>query len=324
MFRSFRSRLILASLLWTGGLLLLMHLASMFFIHTLPSFRSADTHVWIAMGVVTMIGGLLAARASLVTLRTLRSRVEEVSGGTRPRVDGRYPREVQPLIDSLNRLLDDRERSIARANAAAGDLAHGLKTPLALLAREAETARAAGHSELAEAIALHVQRMSNHIDYHLARSRIVVAGTVGADRSAVGPCVDALSRTLLKLYADHSVGLESSVEPGLQTRVRAEDLEEMLGNVLDNAFKWARSRVKLAAVSSGASLTVTIEDDGPGLPAAKRESVLERGVRLDESAPGSGLGLSIVRELVEHYGGSLSLGESPLGGLLVTIQLPAA
>jgi signal transduction histidine kinase len=321
---SLRSRLILASLLWTAGLLLLMHLASTHLIHVLPSFRSMDLRVWIALGVVAMVGGLLAARAGLVTLRRLREQIEEVSSGIRPRVDGAYPAEVGPLIDSLNRMLEERERTVKRAHAVAGDLAHALKTPLALLAREADAARTTGAADLAEAIARHVQRMAAQIDYQLARTRLISSAASMTDRTPLGPIVDALLRTLGKIHADRRHVLASDVESGLVARVRQEDLEEMLGNVLDNACKWASTEVRIRATGDEARLTVVIEDDGPGLREAMRSLVLERGVRLDESAPGSGIGLSIVRELAEHYGGSASLGASSLGGLLVQLDLPAA
>jgi len=319
---SLRTRLIVASVLWTAGLLLLMHLASLFFIHTLPSFQSMNLHVWIGLGLIAMIGGAFAARTSLVTLRRLRGKVEDVSGGAVTRVDGVYPVEVQPLIDSLNRMLEEREHSVRRAYAAAGDLAHGLKTPLALLSREADVARAAGQTELADAILGHVQRMSAHVDYHLARARVVASSPTRADRAPVRPRVEALVRALSKIYATRAIAFASDVEGDLHVRARREDLDEMLGNVLDNACKWARARVTVTARPHATGVMMTIDDDGPGLAPEKRAAALERGVRLDESAPGSGLGLSIVRELAEHYGGSISLDRSPLGGLRVQITLP--
>lgn len=321
---SLRTRLILASVLWTAGLLLLMHLASMYFIHALPSFRSLDLHVWIGIGVVAMIGGLLAARTGLVTLRRLRGKVEDVSGGVSPRVDGAYPAEVQPLIDSLNRMLADRERSVARAEAVAGDLAHALRTPLALLAREAEVARAAGHADLANAITRQVHRMTSQINHQLARARLISSPMMSADRTPVGPAVAALLRTLRTLYAEKQPTLRDHVAPNLVARVRREDLDELLGNVLDNACKWARHEVAIRVTGDESRLTVMVEDDGPGLPESMRSRVLDRGVRLDEASPGSGIGLSIVRELVEHYGGSIALGTASMGGLAVRLDLPAA
>jgi signal transduction histidine kinase len=235
-----------------------------------------------------------------------------------------YPAEVQPLIDSVNALIGAREKSIQRAYAAAGDLAHGLKTPLALLTREAELAGAAGNAEMADAIMQQVRRMSSQVDYHLARARVAAAGPMDTARCPVAPCAAALVRTVSKLYAARGLAITAEVAPEVGARVRLEDLEEILGNLLDNACKWARTKVELTAGMDGPRVVLTVEDDGPGLPDSLRDAVLERGVRLDEAAPGSGLGLSIVRDLTEHYGGSIHLGKSELGGLRARVSLPFA
>jgi signal transduction histidine kinase len=325
MFRSLRSRLILASLLWTAGLLLLMHLLSLQFIHALPSIRTNHAAgVGTAAGILMLGAGLLAAWASLKPLRRLGEKVLAVSSGEAPRIDGTYPSEVQPVIDRLNVMLTDRERAVTRAHAVAGDLAHALKTPIALLVLQADAARAAGHITVAEAIATHARLMTDQVDRHLARARIAASGPMGTDRCRVEPCVDALVRTMKTLHADRALHVSFAGAAEADVLVRHEDLEEILGNVLDNACKWARSRVRLEVQRQGAALLFTIDDDGPGLPAAARDVVLQRGVRLDERAPGSGLGLAIVRELVEHYGGTISLSDSPSGGLRVAIALPAA
>lgn len=300
-----------------------MHIASMALIHALPRMRGSDA-TWPAVaGLTLMVLGLWGARVSLAPLLQLQRKVVAVRKGEVMRIDGEYPTEVQSLIDSLNALIEDREQSIQRAHATAGDLAHGLKTPLALLAREADLAIAAGHSELADALTQHVRRMANLVDYHLARARVAASGPTASARCLVAPCATALVRTLSKLYAARALELSAVVPPDLNARVRREDLDEILGNLLDNACKWTRTKVVLHAVSNGSELIVTVEDDGPGLPDALRRVVLERGVRLDEAAPGSGLGLSIVRDLTEHYGGSITLTESSLGGLCARISLPA-
>lgn len=320
--RSLRSRLILASVLWTGGLLLLMHIASMLLLHVLPRMRGVDAKGPAVVGIALMLAGLWAARASLVPFLRLREKVVALQKGEDLRIDGRYPTEVQPLIDSLNALLEDREKSIKRAYATAGDLAHGLKTPLALLARESAVASASGSPELAEAIAQQVRRMSSQVDYHLARSRVAASGPTGSARCLVDECASAVVRTVSKLYAERGLEFSTSVVPGLRARIQREDLEEILGNLLDNACKWARSKVALEVVDHGAMLVLTVEDDGPGLPDALRKVVLERGVRGDEAAAGSGLGLSIVRDVTEHYGGSIALSDSKLGGLCARISIP--
>jgi len=303
---------------------MLMHILSMLLIHALPRFRSHEAGIPSAIGIAVMIVALWWARRSLAPLLRLREKVGAVRKGEDARIEGSYPAEVQPLIDSLNALLADREKSIKRAYATAGDLAHGLKTPLALLTREAELAGAAGNAEMAEAIMQQVRRMSNQVDYHLARARVAAAGPTGTAGCAVAPCASALVRTVSKLYAERGLVVTATVPPELSARVRLEDLEEILGNLLDNGCKWARTTVVLGVIPDESMLVLTVEDDGPGLPDSLRGVVLERGVRLDEAAPGSGLGLSIVRDLTEHYGGSISLGESKLGGLCARISLPRA
>jgi signal transduction histidine kinase len=323
MLRSLRSRLILASVLWTAGLLMLMHIITLMMIHVMPRFRSSRSAGPILGALAMMAAGLLGARVGLTPFRRLRERLQAVRIGEDQRVEGVYPSEIQPLIDELNALLENREKAVKRAIATAGDLAHGLKTPLALLAQEAERAEAAGQTELAGSILQQVDRMSRQVNYHLARARAAASGVDGSARCPVALCADALARTLSKLYAGRSLSISASVAADLFARVQREDLDEMLGNLLDNACKWAKSRITLEAARYGAMIVVTLDDDGPGLAPDLRTVVLERGVRIDEAAPGSGLGLAIVRELAELYGGSVSLDDSPLGGLRARLALPA-
>jgi signal transduction histidine kinase len=318
--RSLRSTLILASLLWTAGLLMFMHMLSLLLIHVFPRFRGHEVlPLSIAFGL--MVAGVLLLRRGLAPFARLRRRLSAVHTGQQRRVEGVYPAEVQPLIDDLNLLLEAREKAVQRAVATAGDLAHGLKTPLALLQQEVQRASEAGQSELAESIAQQVHRMDRQVDYHLARARAAASGASGA-RCPVGDCADALVRTLQKLYTGRALRIVSHVAPGLCVRAQREDLDEMLGNLLDNACKWAAVNVVLEASSVGNLVMLTVADDGPGLAPALREAALERGVRLDEAAPGSGLGLAIVRDLAELYGGSVTLEDSRLGGLQARLSLP--
>lgn len=302
---------------------MLMHMTSMIFFHLFGRAFNIHSIAPIGAGILLMAVGALAVRHGLTPFRRLRQRLMAVRRGEDQRVEGAYPTEVQPLIDDLNALLEDREKAVKRAIATAGDLAHGLKTPLALLTQEADRAAAAGNPELAESIAQQVERMSRQVNYHLARARAAASGAGGAARCQVGSCADALVRTVLKLYAGRALEISSTIPADLRARVQREDLDEILGNLLDNACKWARSRILLEGSRMDSMMVVTVDDDGPGLEGVLRTVVLERGVRIDEAAPGSGLGLAIVRDLAELYGGSISLGESPLGGLRARVSLPA-
>jgi signal transduction histidine kinase len=316
--------LILASVLWTAGLLFLLHMTALHVVHAVPQFRGRPAAISNVIAVLAMAGGLFAARQSLTPFRRLRHSLRSLRAGEGPRVPGEYPHEVQPLVNELNALLEDREKAVKRALATAGDLAHGLKTPLALLAQDAERAAAAGNLELAESISQQVERMSRQVSFQLARARAAASGSTGAARCLVAPCAEALARTLRKLHAGRSLEIRANVPPELFARVQREDLEEILGNLLDNACKWASARVTLNATQTSGALLLTVDDDGPGLPQELRAKVLERGVRADEAAPGSGLGLAIVRDLAELYGGTIALEGSPLGGLRATVTLPAS
>ena len=305
-------------------MLMLMHMFVLVVMHVFPVIRGTHSVIAVIVGVALMTGGIVGVRQGFMPFRRLRQRLSAVRAGDDRRVAGEYPTEVQPLIDEMNALLEDRETAVKRAVATAGDLAHGLKTPLALLAQLADQAGAEGHPELADSISQQVERMSRQVNYHLARARAAASGAAGAPRCPLADCAEALVRTVLKLYAGRGLDISSPIAPDLCARVQREDLDEILGNLLDNACKWAHSRVVLDACRSGAMLLVTLDDDGPGLTPELRNVVLERGVRIDETSPGSGLGLAIVRDLAEVYGGTISLDESPLGGLRVQVSLPAS
>jgi signal transduction histidine kinase len=282
------------------------------------------THI--AMGllvVASLVGGLFLVRKAVAPFQSLRAGLSLVREGRGQRIDGDYPSEVQPLVNDLNALLEERERAVARALATAGDLAHGLKTPLAVLAQEAEQAAAEGHHELAATLRQLVERMQRQVDYHLARARATAtARTAPGVRCAVLPSVEGLVRTMRRPHAGRELTIEADVAPAHEIRGRREDLEEMLGNLLDNACKWARSRVRVSSSAEGDWLSISVDDDGPGLDASMRARVLQRGVRADQQVGGSGLGLAIVNDLAELHGGSVALETSPLGGTRARLQLP--
>jgi signal transduction histidine kinase len=283
------------------------------FTYTLPALL-------LALGC--MLWGLVVVRWGLRPIERLRARLLAVRDGRDARVAGRYPSEVEPLVSDLNALLEQRERAVQRAQAKAGDLAHGLKTPLAVLAQEAERAAAAGHSELAALLRQQVERMRGQVDYHLAQAG-AAAGATGSASASVRESAEGLARTLLRLHAERGLAIDVAVEPGHAFRGRREDLDEMLGNLLDNACKWARSRVRVSSSLADASVVLTVDDDGPSLDPSLRERVLQRGVRADEAAPGTGIGLAIVRDLAELYGGRVALERAPTGGLRAELALPA-
>jgi signal transduction histidine kinase len=259
----------------------------------------------------------------LETLRDLRTRLSGVRQGVDRRIAGRYPQELQPLIDDLNALLDHRERAVDRAIAKAGDLAHGLKTPLAVIAQEADRARAAGHAEFGDPVREQIDRMRRQIDYHLAHARAAASAAAPGARSSVAESADGVARALRRLHADRGLAIEVRSSPDLAVRCQREDLDEILGNLVENACKWANARVVVQSALDHATVVVTVDDDGPGIAADMREAVLQRGVRADESSAGTGFGLAIVRDLAELYGGSIGLADSPLGGLQARLHLPS-
>jgi signal transduction histidine kinase len=327
--RSLRTRVLVGAAFWTVGLFIAVSVMVTTGLLRFPAAHVAIygwfSHTLAGASIVAvgcMAAGLWYVGRGFSALDHLRARLADVREGRASHVDGTHPREVEPLVSDLNALLDHRERAIRRAVAKAGDLAHGLKTPLAVLSHEADRASAAGQRELADAVGEQVQRMRRQVDYHLAQARAAAAGATAGARCAVLDSIDGLVRTLLRLHDDRRLAIDVDVPPDHIVRVQREDLDEMLGNLLDNACKWARSRVRAASAIDGTGIVITIDDDGAGLEASKREIVMRRGVRADEAAPGTGLGLAIVQDLAELYGGSISLDAPPSGGLRARLRLP--
>jgi signal transduction histidine kinase len=282
------------------------------------------THI--AMGILAVAfvgGGLFLVQKAVAPFRSLRASLSSVRDGRSQKIEGDYPTEVQPLVSDLNALLEDRERAIAKAVTTAGDLAHGLKTPLAVLVQEAEQAGAAGHHDLAATLRQQLERMQRQIDYHLARARATASSRAAPGlRCPVPPCVEGLVRTMRRLHAGRELTIDIDVSPAHEIQGVREDLDEMLGNLIDNACKWARSRIAISSSIEDARLVICVDDDGPGLDPSMRAQVLQRGVRVDQQARGSGLGLAIVSDLAELYGGSVTLEPSPLGGTRARLELP--
>jgi signal transduction histidine kinase len=325
---SLRGRLLAGAVLWTVGLFglaIVMWHVTLGNRHPPHVMRLIFEHAgWVAAACVAcLVAGLLQVRRGWSPINQLRARLARLDAGSVRRLDGEYPSEVAPLVGDLNALLDQREQAAARARTSAGDLAHGLKTPLAVLLQEAARAESAGQAELAGAIREQVDRMRRQVDYQLAQARVDATrrGSAGPATS-IAEAAAALGRTLERLYAECGLTIEIDVAADLRVRADREDVDEMLGNLLDNACKWGRRRVRVSAAGDGDHVSVAIEDDGPGIAAALREAVFERGVRADEAPPGSGLGLAIVRDLAVACGGDVRLAEAPIGGLRVELRLP--
>jgi signal transduction histidine kinase len=319
--RSLRSRLTTFLLIWGAFLIGFLVLAGAMHLSLLTRWR-LHLAFPILSGLLFVGFGVMVVRRGLSPFRIMRERLADVRQGRSARLVGEYPSEVSPLVHDLNALLDEREHRVARAVAKAGDLAHGLKTPLAVLTQEIERADASGQHEVAESMRQQVTRMQRQIDSHLAQARVTAAGTASQARANVADAAGALVRAMERLHASRTLKIEVAVPSDQIVRVVFEDVEEMLGNLLDNACKWARSRVRISSdVVDAERLAINVDDDGPGLDESLHEHVLRRGVRADEATPGSGLGLSIVRDLADAYGGSIVLTRSPLGGLRAQLTL---
>lgn len=273
----------------------------------------------LAIGLLVAV--TLQVSVGLAPLQRLRGDLAAVRDGTSRRLAGRFPDEIRPLVDELNAVLAHDAELVERARTQAGNLAHAIKTPLAVLANAA--AREEGG--LAAVVTDQVASAQRQVDRHLARARAAATVRVPGQRTDVRSVVDGLMRVMRRVHAERHLILAFEA-PGGEPVFRGEeqDLQEMLGNLLDNACKWARTRVVVTASAAPGRVVVVIDDDGPGVPAADREAILARGVRADEQRPGAGLGLDIVRELAQLYEGSLELAPSPLGGLRVTLALPSA
>ncbi len=321
--RSLRARLILGTALFAAGIIASTSVMTTA-LHYRPTFMMTLHGLLLTLSVtLCVLAGVAQVRYALRPLEGLSKRLLAVRAGREKRLLGEYPSEVQPLVAELNLLLEHHERMVARARAQADDLAHGLKTPLAVLALEAEQL-ATSSPEVAATLDRQIARMRLQVEYRLAQVRAGSGSPRGTAPVSIADSVDRLLRTLRRLYEKRHLTALAEVSPSHQFRGSAHDLEEMLGNLLDNAFKWANSTIEIRSQSDGAELVVTVDDDGPGLSDEASRAVLERGTRVDEAVPGSGLGLAIVRDYASLYGGSIALARSPKNGVRATLRLPTS
>jgi signal transduction histidine kinase len=285
------------------------------------------TNLWTALGSFALF--LLAVLGlqvwyGLKPLSEVRRELWRVRLGQADRLDGRFPTELQPLVDDLNALIRSNAEIVERSRTHVGNLAHALKTPLSVILNEARALGMAPSEKIAEQADLMRERITHALD----RARIAASANVIGAVTRVADSTAPILRSMERIYQERRLVIEASISENLRFRGERHDFEEIVGNLVDNACKWARSHVLITAIEESLGrdqtfLVITVGDDGPGLDNAGSTEVLKRGRRLDETKPGSGLGLSIVSELVSLYGGTLTLEESPAGGLMATVRLPA-
>ncbi|WP_191486678.1 ATP-binding protein [Pseudomonas sp. FEN] len=276
--------------------------------------------IGLAALIVILLLQRVTVRRALQPLENARKQIAQLQQGRRSQLDTQVPRELEPLVSQINRLLTHTEGSLKRSRNALGDLGHALKTPLAVMLSLTSSAELEAHPLLRQTLREQLEQIQQRLERELGRARLAGDTLPGAafDCDTELP---ALFSTLRMIHGEH-LQLSHEVLAGLQLPWDREDLLELLGNLLDNACKWADARVCLSIVEVSAGYRLGIEDDGPGIPPQSRAQVFSRGARLDEQIRGHGLGLGIVRDIVEAWGGDLRLSSSPLGGLLVTVDVP--
>jgi len=279
--------------------------------------------LWLALSLLGAgLGGVAVIQVliALAPLRRLHSALGAVRSGASHHLQGHFPLEVQPLVEEFNTVLAQNAEIVERARTQAGNLAHALKTPLSVIANEVDGKT----GDMAQRVSSQVEEARKQIDYHLRRSRAAASVRVPGARTPVVPVLEGLIRVMQRVHAERNLELVVLPDNGPQTfRGEEQDLQEMVGNLLDNACKWAGRRVEIALLRTGAELAISFDDDGPGIAAAERQRVLNRGERADEKVAGSGLGLAIVDDLARLYDGHVELVDSPLGGLRAVLVLPA-
>lgn len=291
----------------------------------ISDFLTVLTQALALAGIGLMAMTLFQVRFGLLPLKRIERGLASIRSGEESKLGGDLPAEIKPLQEELNALIQSNQDIVDRARTQVGNLAHALKTPLAVITNEAREEKSALGGKVAEQAAL----MRDQINHYLDRARM--AARVGVGRSTeIRPVIEPLVRALERINRDRDITISFDCPPGVFFQGEKHDLEEMLGNVLDNACKWATREVSLAvsgpprdAKGSLRRVTILVEDDGKGLSEEQRKRIGKRGLRLDESKPGSGLGLSIVTDLVHSYRGKIGLEQSRRGGLAVHLDLPA-
>jgi signal transduction histidine kinase len=297
--------------------------------------RSFDYYLggtFAALGIVLLLTTLFQVRFGLAPLKRISEAIADIRSGRAERLEGEFPVEIAPLARETNALIDANREIVERARTHVGNLAHAIKTPLSVIVNEATAHRGDPiAAKVLDKVLEQADVMRDQVTHHLERARIAARVTIVSTVTEVAPAIGALRRTMEKIHRDRGIVIEVTADPAAKFRGERQDLEEMAGNLVDNACKWAATRVSIEVVvdapaKPGAApmLRIIVDDDGRGLSAAERAQVSRRGQRLDESKPGSGLGLSIVSDLAALYGGSLTLSDAPIGGLRAELKLPGS
>jgi signal transduction histidine kinase len=290
------------------------------------SFDSALLGTFAVLAAVLLLTTTFQVRFGLAPLKRISNGLAAIRAGSAERLEGAFPQEIAPLARETNALLDANREIVGRARTHVGNLAHALKTPISVILNEAS---AHGPDSFALKVREQTEIMRDQVTRHLERARLAARIAVVGTVTEVREVVTALARTMEKIHHQRGIAIDIDAPEGVRFRGERQDLEEMVGNLVDNAFKWAQARVAVEVFSERAdvkddrrTVRILFDDDGPGLSPQQREQVARRGRRLDETKPGSGLGLSIVVELASLYGGAVSLGTAPIGGLRAELILP--
>ncbi|KAA0076349.1 sensor histidine kinase [Tardiphaga sp. P9-11] len=279
-----------------------------------------------ALSIVLVLTTIFQVRFGLAPLKRMSSAIADIRSGRAERLEGTFPVEISPLAGEMNALLDANRAIVERARTHVGNLAHAIKTPLSVLVNEANSR---GVDPLATKVLEQADVMRDQVTHHLERARIAARVTIVGTVTDVAPTLEALCRTMEKIHRNRGISIDLDADASAKFRGEKQDLEEMAGNLVDNACKWADSHVTISVrvertggTDPASKLRLVVDDDGRGLSDTERAQVARRGQRLDETKPGSGLGLSIVVDLAALYGGSLTLGKAPIGGLRAELVLP--
>ncbi len=279
-----------------------------------------------ALTIVLVLTTIFQVRFGLAPLKRISNSIADIRSGRAERLEGEFPIEIAPLARETNALIDANREIVERARTHVGNLAHAIKTPLSVIVNEASSY---GPDPFAAKVLEQADLMRDQVAHHLERARIAARPTVIGTVTEVAPAMEALRRTMEKIHRARGIAIDVEADDAAKFRGERQDLEEMAGNLVDNACKWAQSRVSVEVLTEratdaglGPTLRIVVDDDGRGLSATERAQAARRGQRLDETKPGSGLGLSIVVDLAALYGGSLTLSDAPIGGLRAELVLP--